>query len=199
MNKIKVLLGAVALLFSIGASAAPIAIDTMYVDNATANLTVGPLGPFMATTSITPPAQIIMGSFQSSILSVSSTDYALNIYSTNINGNPAPSGSVDGTTIDVDFSSLRGNLTYNNNNYDFELWPLTTALDYGVYDPVNSTFDIGWSENLVINLNGLFPTNANLEINLQGYLTTVPIPGALWLFGSGMIALFGFSRRKIKL
>jgi len=196
MNKIKVLLGAFALLFSIGASAAPIAIDTMYVDNATANLTVGPLGPFMATTSISPPAQIIMGSFQSSILSVSSTSYALNIYSTNINGNPAPSGSVDGTAIDVDFSSLRGNLTYSNNNYDFELWPLTTTLDYGVYDPVNSTFDIGWSENLIINLNGLFPTSASLEINLQGYLTTVPVPAALWLFGSGMIALFGFSRRK---
>ena len=34
------------------------------------------------------------------------------------------------------------------------------------------------------------------SIYLEGTLSTVPVPAAAWLFGSGLIGLIGFSRRK---
>ncbi len=200
MNKLNALLASAAFFFTASATAAPVDIDTMFVDNAAATLTVGStfgsLGPYTASTGITPPAEITMGSFQSSILNVSSSDFSLNIYSTDNYGASAPSGYVDGTAINVDFSSLRGELSYNSNVYDFELWPLTTTLDYGTYTPGDSTFNIGWTDSLTIDLTSYFSTTASLDVNLQGYLTTVPVPAALWLFGSGLIALVGVSRRK---
>ncbi len=199
--KIKGMLGGIALCFTVGASASPVAIDTMFVDKATANLTIdSSIGSvsYPASTSIAPPAEITMGSFQSSILAVSSTDYSLNIYSTGDFGASAPSGSVDAaaSSIDVDFSSLRGNLIYDSNTYDFELWPLTTALDYGIYDPAGNTFDIGWSNSATIDLSSFFSATAILDVSLEGYLTTVPLPAAAWLFGTGFIALLGFSKRR---
>ncbi|VAW70458.1 hypothetical protein MNBD_GAMMA09-2148 [hydrothermal vent metagenome] len=193
MKKIKVILTSIVLLFTAGASAAPIAINSMFVDTATASLTVGILGPYTASTGINPPAEITMGSFQTSILAVSSPDYSLNIYSTGDFGAPAPSGTVDGTSINVDFSSLRGNLVFSGNTYDFGLWPVNTALDYGTYDPLTNAFNIGWTESLALDFG-----TAILDISLQGNLTTVPVPAAIWLFGSGMLALFGFSQRRRK-
>jgi len=196
MNKLQIITGAFALLLSSNISAAPVAIDSMFVDSASASLTIGGYGPYTATTDISPPAEITMGSFQSSIFSVSSTDFSLNIYSTDLYGAPAPSGSVDGTAITVDFSSLRGNLTYQSNTFDFELWPLTTALDYGTFDPLNNGFSIGWTETLSLDLSSWFSTTAVLDVNLQGNLTTVPLPAAIWLFASGMLTIFGFTCRR---
>jgi len=199
MNKIKSIIGSFFLLISFNSSAVPIAIDTMFVDNVAADLTIGSgifSETFSASTGISPPAEIIMGTYQSSILNVNSADFDFNIYSTDITGNPAPTGTVDGTMIDVDFSSLRGNLTYNSNTYDFELWPFSTTLDYGVYNPGNNEFNIGWTDNITIDLTEYLSTSASLDVNLQGYLTTVPVPAAIWLFGSGIITLFGFSYRK---
>jgi len=178
------------------AYAAPVDINTMYVDNASATLSVGNLGPYTASSGISPPAEIMMGDYQSSIMTISSTDFSLNIYSTDLYGAPAPSGYVDGTAINVDFSSLRGDLNYAGNNYDFELWPLTTTLDYGTYNSGNNEFDIGWTDNFTINIIDPFNTPISLDVSLQGYLTTVPLPAALWLFASGCIVLFGFTNSK---
>ncbi len=196
MFKFKTLLASLTLFVSLSTSAAPLDIDTMYIDNASASFTVGGFGPFTASSGIAPAAEITMGNYQSSILNISSNDFSLNIYSTDLYGAAAPSGYVDGTMIDVDFSSLRGLLSYSGNDYDFELWPLTTVLDSGTYNSGNGEFDISWTENLLIDLNPFLSSNATLEVNLQGYLTAVPLPAAIWLFASGMLALFGFTHSK---
>ena len=200
MNKISALLGSFALLASINANAAPIAIDTMFIDQASATLNLTGLSPISGTTNIAPPAEITMGSYQSSILNIMSNDFTLNIYSTGTPGsNPAPSGYVDGTMINVDFSSLRGDLGYAGNNYDFALWPLITTLDSGTFNPANDAFTLGWSDNIVVDLGSIFgsTTLGTLDVSLSGNLTTVvPVPAAVWLFGSGLIALGGFARRK---
>jgi len=200
MNKISVLLGSFALLASLNANAAPIAIETMFIDQASATLNLTGLPPISGTTNIAPPAEITMGLYQSSILNIMSNDFTLNIYSTGTpGGNPAPSGYVDGTMINVDFSSLRGDLGYAGNNYDFALWPLITTLDSGTFNPANDAFTVGWSDNIVVDLGSLFPatTLGTLDVSLSGNLTTVvPVPAAVWLFGSGLIALFGFARKR---
>jgi hypothetical protein len=36
----------------------------------------------------------------------------------------------------------------------------------------------------------------NFNFNLQGTLTAIPIPGAVWLYGSGLLGLMGMARRK---
>ena len=97
--------------------------------------------------------------------------------------------------ISVDLSSLRAALTIEGTTYaDIELWPLTTTLDYGMYDPGNGDFLIGWSEMISIDVSNYVQTDANLTVELGGYLTAVPVPAAIWLFGSGLIALVGFLR-----
>jgi len=194
---IKCLLSCIVLLFSTASHA--VSIDTMYVENASATLTTSSFGSFTATSgTIAPPAEIIMGVYQNSILNISdiSTGFNLNIYSTDSFGQAAPSGTVNGTTVDVDFSSLRATMLFNSASYDFELWPLTTSLDYGSYVPANNTFDIGWSENLTLDLTPILSESAILDVSLQGYLTTaVPLPAAFWLFSMGLISVFGYASR----
>jgi len=194
---IKCLLSCIALLFSTASHA--VSIDTMYVEGASATLTSSTFGSFTTTSgTIAPPAEIIMGTYQNSILNISdiTTGFNLNIYSTDAFGELAPSGAVNGTTVDVDFSSLRATMMYNSTSYDFELWPLTTSLTYGNYVPVDNTFDIGWSENLVLDLTPFLQESATLDLSLQGYLTTaVPLPAAFWLFSMGLISLVGYASR----
>ncbi|BAV33871.1 hypothetical protein SCL_1566 [Sulfuricaulis limicola] len=38
----------------------------------------------------------------------------------------------------------------------------------------------------------------NFNFNLQGSMTVVPVPAAVWLFGSGLLGLVGMARRKKK-
>lgn len=40
------------------------------------------------------------------------------------------------------------------------------------------------------------PCGTKLELDFIGTGTVVPIPGAAWLFGTGLVALFGCVRRK---
>lgn len=183
------------------ANAAPIAIDTMFVDNAAATLDINGSGfpPPVTVSTTLPSVEITMGAYQPNILSMGSTSTMyLNIYSTSAYGMSAPSGFVDGNTISVDFSSLRVTGSYSIYSFDVALWPLTTTLDYGTYDPITGDYIIGWSENFNIDVSSFFSVPANLDVSLAGYLTAVPVPAAFWLFGSGLIALFGFANSRKK-
>lgn len=181
-----------------GANAAPIAINTMFVESASATLNLFgalPPPPVTATGAFNPAVEIAMGTYQdllNPILSVSQNGLTLSIYSTGSAGiPPPPSGYVDGNTITVDFSSLRARVTYLTNSFDTALWPLTTTLDYGIYDPLTGDYIVGWHENF-----NFIVDNNTLNVSLSGYLNAVPVPAAFWLFGSGLIALFGFANSK---
>lgn len=62
--------------------------------------------------------------------------------------------------------------------------------------PSNLLFE---NNNLFVNVAGLpFNTSTFARINLSvegGPPTPIPIPGAIWLFGSGLIGLFGLRRK----
>lgn len=195
---IKSSLVVIALAFTTSIQAAPVSIDSLFVDNAAVTLSSSTLGTDSASATL-PSIEITMGSYQPSIFQVGSYPLIVNIYSAA--PNPAPSGYVDGTSINVDFSSLRASIDYYGNNLDVGLWPLNTSLDYGTYDPLGSNYLIGWTESVSIDISGLisYSDTASLDVNLSGYLTTVPVPAAIWLFGSGCLALFGFANSKRKL
>jgi hypothetical protein len=77
-------------------------------------------------------------------------------------------------------------------------------------DPANFSVDNRFSEfsftllnhnedDFVANANGnLFATHVYLDDGSTGFAHggTVPVPAALWLFGSGLLGLIGISRRK---
>ena len=56
-----------------------------------------------------------------------------------------------------------------------------------------------WGANSTPELDSLFPDNnaevLGLDLRLQ--LTPVPVPAAVWLFGSGLLGLIGIARRKV--
>ena len=39
-------------------------------------------------------------------------------------------------------------------------------------------------------------TSVQYLVHLEGYVSNVPVPAAVWLFGSGLLGLIGISRRK---
>lgn len=181
-------------------NAAIVAIDSMFVETASATLDLYgsyPPPPVTATGGFSPAVEITMGSYQPTLLSFgNASSLYVNIYSTGAYGMSAPSGTVDttlGTISSLDFSSLRADVSYNGINYaNLELWPLTTTLDTGTYDPMTGNYTATWTETFSI----LFSSNNSLSVTLDGYLTTVPVPAAVWLFGSGLLALFGFAKSR---
>ena len=80
--------------------------------------------------------------------------------------------------------SLFGTLTgYNDGNL---VWELATGLN-GSYEYYAA--QAGLIDQLRLDFGNLFLVD-DLELN------TVPVPAAAWLFGSGLIALFGIARRR---
>ena len=109
---------ALGLISVITSHAAPVAIDSLFVDNAAVTLSSSTLGTDSASATL-PSIEITMGSYQPSIFQVGSYPLTVNIYSAGPNS--APSGYVDGTSINVDFSSLRASIDYYGNNLDVGL------------------------------------------------------------------------------
>ncbi len=202
----------VLLSLSSSARAAIIDVSSLFVDTVSANVVVGSVIDTGASTSIVPPAEITMGSYQDPILdfsnSFSSGSFDGTIYSSGTFGEPAPSASVDtglGVFSAVDLSSLRmsGTLTSGSITYSFdtELWPVTTPPTLTSYDAGTGAFSLSWIfsdmvsydiSSILGSTSGSFDTSFDLTIS--GYATVVPVPAAIWLFASGLLALFGSAR-----
>jgi hypothetical protein len=178
------------------AQAASVAIDTLAVSTATLTVAITGDGTYSFSTPVIPPATVTMGTYQDPI--VSGTGWK--IYSTNLFGAPAPTGTVDGAlgTINVDFSSLRGQImTTTYGMLDFALWPLINPPSpTSTYNGTTGEFALNWSDQFSISLAGLpYPIAGTATVTLGGTVTPVPVPAALWLLGSGLIGLAGAARR----
>jgi hypothetical protein len=87
-------------------------------------------------------------------------------------------------------------------DFDFSL----TSDDFGTSDVNDSFLEMGllMSGLWVIEIGGFIgPDEINPFFTDEGYLlnvtlSAVPVPAALWLFGSALIGLIGISRRKIQ-
>jgi len=58
----------------------------------------------------------------------------------------------------------------------------------GTYDGTNFSMNRFYSDGFI--------DGFNYEIIINGSVSAVPVPAAVWLFGSGLIGLFGINRRK---
>lgn len=87
-------------------------------------------------------------------------------------------------------------------------WELTTNSDYDLFENIQHVFWSGTEDGLDASQAWAFSTynGATLShpINTSyfawavhdGDVSAVPVPAAMWLFGSGLIGLVGFARRK---
>ena len=197
--------------------AAFIDVSSLSVDTVTANVVIGGIVDTGATSSIVPPAEIVMGSYQDPLLSFSNMfsggSFSGRVYSSSLNGVPAPSATVDtiaGDFSSVDLSSLRiaGTLMLDGplgstTSYSFDtmFWPVATDPTSATsYDHTTGDFSLNWafSDMIMFDVNGLYDQEIStaFDFTLSGNATVVPLPAAIWLFISGMLAVFGFLQKK---
>lgn len=180
--------------------AASVPIVSLAVDTVGLTIFITGDGTYNFSGPIVPPAVVTMGAYQDPI--VGGTDWK--VYTTGAFGKPAPSGTVDGAAggIDVDFSSLRAqaSVTILGNPYvlDVPLWPLTTPPSGGTYDSGTNAYTLNWSNSFNVVVGGYLPISGTAQVSLAGSVTPVPVPAAVWLFGSGLLGLAGIARRKKK-
>jgi hypothetical protein len=110
-------------------------------------------------------------------------------------GGAIPAGTLNDVagTITMDLSSW----FMNWNNSDVHAGTgksdgITSAFATGTWDPVTGDYNLSWQS-----LTGLGPkAGLTSSFTLEGTVSAVPIPPATWLFGSGLLGLFGFIKRK---
>lgn len=218
---IKNLLLATLLLVPVSfAQAAFLDVSNLSVDTVSANISASDiLGNEVVNTgstlSLIPPADIMMGIFQPSIFTFTTTftdgSFTGNVYSEAAPGISAPSSTVDTVAENfssVDLSSLRLSGLFELGSpplstelsFDTELWPLTTDPTSSFYDPISGEFSLTWAITEMVEFTDAFSNtqaySTSVDLTISGIATVVPVPAALWLFMSGILGLAGFIRHK---
>ena len=115
----------------------------------------------------------------------------------NLDGNPA---SITCSFLPSNYSCNVGSFQYNGGgSYTDQADPPNFG-NPNRYSSFSFTL-LGYNEaDFVPNANGnLFATHVYLDTGETGFAyggTVVPVPAAVWLFGSGLLGLFGVARRK---
>lgn len=195
-------MAATLLMLFFSAQARAVAIDTLSVAQVTFDIDLAISGPGIDasfTQPVNPNAVIQMGVYQglpSGIIGMSSGFSSATIYTSGAAGAPAPSGTVDVPVpgnIVVDLSSLRASISILGlASYDFELWPVTLPPTMGSYNSATGAYSLSWDVDIMVGGS----SKGIASIILEGGVTVVPVPAAVWLFGSGLLGLVGVARRR---
>ena len=103
-------------------------------------------------------------------------------------GGPVPSGTVDDVagTIEVDMSSWFA----DHGMFDQNLGG--TAV--GLWNSATGDYQMAWT--VALNGPGHPALGSFVTWTVHGVASPVPVPAAVWLFGSGLLGLVGVARRK---
>jgi hypothetical protein len=110
-----------------------------------------------------------------------------------VTGGSIPSGILDNVagTITMDLSSLFG--TWNDGDYITGTGRsdgVTSAMANGTWNPTTYAYTLYWDAR-TIGPSCPTPNGCISHWILEGTASPVPVPAALWLFGSGMLSLIG--------
>lgn len=116
------------------------------------------------------------------------------------NPHPAPTADVDMSTcvgstcnISVDLSSWE--VMWNGSAFEQGPRPISSqpfVLATGTYDLITQAYSLNWTSQI----NGGPFSGVTGYWHLEGTVSSVPVPAAAWLFGSGLLGLIGFARNK---
>jgi hypothetical protein len=138
--------------------------------------------------------------YTNKVFGISNTTYSLtaNFNNSNVfqNGTVSISGKITGLGINTTQTLMTANLTKFATGYGGYVLGFNTSNI--VCNPlINAYSQCTTAESIYI---GIFKSfNFKTDFSTKGYaLTSVPIPAAAWLFGSGLLGLVGIARRKKK-
>ncbi len=113
---------------------------------------------------------------------------------------PTPTAQTSGSTMTANLQSLFAGVTstgWSWVNTNAQMASLNVGgIAGGTFNDLTHAFDISWTHPFT----GIpFLTSGNFSLQGTAQLTAVPLPAAAFLFGSGLIALAGAMRRKLRL
>jgi len=138
--------------------------------------------------------------YSNKVFSISNTTYSLSANFNNSNvftgGTVSIKGKITGLGINTTQTLMTANLTQFATGYSGYVIGFNTANI--VCNPlINAYAQCSTNESVFIALSKSF--NYSTKYSASGIaLTSVPIPAAAWLFGSGLLGLVGIARRKKK-
>jgi len=139
--------------------------------------------------------------YTNKVFSIASTSYTLtaNFNSSNVfqSGSVKIEGKINSLGIGTTQTLMTANLTAFAKGYGNYVLGFNTSNI--VCNPlINAYSQCTTAESVYIALSKSF--NFKTDFKSNGYaLTSVPIPAAAWLFGSGLLGLVGIARRKKKI
>ena len=216
IRKRSILTAGSALLMSTVLHAAPLDITRLDMNMTSLDLELNNQVHAFSTSN---PVSIVMGSYQNPIVTLTDSDGdRVTVYTAA--PNPAPSGTADAAvgTLSVDFTSMladfelvsggRGRRGGGTGSFTVSLWDSTTIVATNTYDGVDNAFMLGWTTDVNVpdavgrlrmcagGRMGQGGAACDTTTVLEGTASVVPVPAAIWLFGSGMLGLAGIARRQ---
>jgi hypothetical protein len=157
------------------------------------SLNFGVLGS--VTGNFTQNGQLVMGQYQplpNVFPPVTIAGHTFSVFTSGMNGNPVPSGSTTGSTISANLTSLFAGVTGPLMN--------TASLNIGgnaagTFNETTNTYNLSWTKSFT-GLGVPFLTSGTFSLQGTAQLAAVPLPAAALLFGSGLMGLFGFRKRR---
>lgn len=215
----------VALSISANANAASYSINNMNITNggfiaytdmgqAVVNPSAG--STYTSFTTIGADSNLVggyLGDTTAGFMSATWFDTTVQFYTaaSNMGGTSYPAGSIQGGMVPSGtLNDIAGTITMDLSAL-FAYWGgadfhqgtgkndgVTSSLATGIWDSNTGLYSLSWFSNIDPSVCGPLGATCSAEYTLEGYAvaSAVPVPAAVWLFGSGLIGLASFARRK---